>query len=858
MRRYTQPSFLQFAQSVLFVAAAMLLASAIAPQLAHGQDGIAVTDHSFGDGTVSVDGQLPTGRLVLAGDGNYYGVAEIGGADAGGVVFRMAPSHQITTIHSFTESSFGHYGFYPQGLTLGKDGNLYGVTEFGGAEDMGVLFKMTLAGAETVLHTFGSAQYDGLQPVGPPTQLSNGAFYGVTYAGGTENMGAVYKITTAGKETVLHSFADGSVPNDGYYPFAQPVLGSDGNLYGTTLYGGANGDGAIYKIAPTGILAILYSFDNAGNPDDGVQPVEMVHYVDGNFYGVCAYGGASKAGMVFEVAPTGTEIARLDMPGTPIALNNDTSGDLYVSCQSGGTASDGYVVKVPFSTGNSPTSVVLHQFGDGTTINDGATPNDITIAADGSLYVVGAGGSAGDGCLTHIRLPYSILHSFSEENGDPLTILSALTQGSDGSLYGVSNSGGAHFQGTVFKVATTGNVTILHSFNASNADGESPYGGLVEGTDGNYYGTTQLGGANTQGTAFRITPAGVVKILHSFGSTSTDGRQPEGKLYLASNGKFYGTTNAGGEDGQGTIFNMTSSGTVTILHSFGTVANDGASPVSGVIKATNGLFYGTAPSGGASNEGALYIVSGSGQYNVLHSFGGADDGITPMGALVQNGDGKLDGTMSINGSSTSGGIFIERLDGLYASNASEPYVGMTSDALTLGPADTLYGTSTGDDATSFGSIYQCSNQAVVTDLHSFSDGLLPNDGVAAYGGMTFASDGSFYGTTVGGGENGNGIVYRYNPSPPVALVLLNPTSVTGGATAEGFVELSETAQHGGALIALNGSNSTISLPAAVTVPQGQSVAFFTITTKAVTTQQSFSITASAGGASQSATLTMTP
>ena len=156
------------------------------------------------------------------------------------------------------------------------------------------------------------------------------------------------------------------------------------------------------------------------------------------------------------------------------------------------------------------------------------------------------------GCITVSAQTLTTLHSFN--GGDGRSPEAALVQGSDGNFYGTTVLGGAHLKGTVFKIDATGSLTTLHSFSGSPGDGAVPFAGLVQGSDGNFYGTTASGGAFFQGTVFRMTPSGAITVLHSFNSFFSEGAVPFAGLVQGSDGNFYGTTALGGAHGEGTVF----------------------------------------------------------------------------------------------------------------------------------------------------------------------------------------------------------------------------------------------------------------------------------------------------------------
>jgi uncharacterized repeat protein (TIGR03803 family) len=238
-----------------------------------------------------------------------------------------------------------------------------------------------------------------------------------------------------------------------------------------------------------------------------------------------------------------------------------------------------------------------------------------------------------------------VLHPFASQG--PVNPTASLIEATDGNFYGTTPGGGSGF-GTVFRMTPGGTVTVLHDF-AGGTDGADPEASLVQATDGNFYGTTVSGGTDSfgsgLGTVFRMTPSGTVTVLHSFtGVGFGDGDGPLAPLIQATDGNFYGTTSSGGTSNAGTVFQMTPSGTVTILHAFtgGMGGIDGAIPEAALIQATDGNFYGATYSGGTSNGGTV---------TVLHTFTGGTDGSHPFAALIQATDGNFYGTTGNGGAS---------------------------------------------------------------------------------------------------------------------------------------------------------------------------------------------------------------
>ena len=375
----------------------------------------------------------------------------------------------LTTLHSFDLTD----GAMPMaGLVQATDGNFYGTTEVGGG--YGTVFKITPSGTLTTLHRFNGT--DGAVPYDAElVQATDGNFYGTTPSGGANNncvdggCGTVFKITPSGTLTTLYSFCSQPNCTDGSEPWAGLVQARDGNFYGTTVSGGANGYGTIFKITPSGTPTILYSFcsNPVANCPDGAGPYAgLVQATDGNFYGTTFGGGAYHLGTVFKITPSGTlttlhSFNYTDGEGPDSGLVQATDGNFYGTTPSGGA--NGYGTGTIFKITPSGTLTTLYTFCSQLNCTDGQQPE------------------------------------------------AALVQATDGNFYGTTFSGGAndtcshyppHRCGTVFKITSSGTLTTLHSFNG--ADGDSPWAGLVQATDGNFYGTTAFGGANGDGSVFSL------------------------------------------------------------------------------------------------------------------------------------------------------------------------------------------------------------------------------------------------------------------------------------------------------------------------------------------------------------------
>ena len=411
-------------------------------------------------------------------------------------------------------------------------------------------------------------------------------------------------------ESVLYNFCGAALCTDGSMPmYGNLILGRDGNFYGTTQSGGNAGKqcgdygcGTVFSLSPAGVFATLYKFCSEANCGDGIFPSSLIQGSDGNLYGVTQQGGANT----------------------------------FAPCGAGAGCGAGTL----FRLSTSGVFTTLYSFCKQANCSDGAGPT-----------------------------------------APPL-------EGADGNFYGTTSAGGlsacnGYGCGTVYQLTPSGSLTTLYRFcSAANcADGIEPSAALVEGADGNFYGTTlgQYPGASaTNGpgqTAFKITPAGTLATLHTFCSQSncTDGSGPASSLLLASDGNFYGTTNLGGADssgcngnGCGAVYKMSVSGDFSILYSFCDEVGCtlGNQPQSGLMQASDGSFYGAAlTSQNLTAGGTVYQVTPSGSATLIYSFCNASnsqedciDGRSPSTLPIQAADGNLYGM-------TSGGGFNPLPDG---------------------------------------------------------------------------------------------------------------------------------------------------------------------------------------------------
>jgi len=438
---------------------------------------------------------------------------------------------------------------------------------------------------------------------------------------------------------------------------------------------------------------------------------------------------------------------------------------------------------------------------------------------------------------------FTTLHSFDGTDGANPEYMS-LVQGPDGNLYGTTSSGeGTERFGTVFKLTPTGVLTTIFTFDYTN--GAYPAAGLVLGTDGNFYGTTAGGGSPaTGGTVFKITPSGTLTSLHSF--DGTDGDSPNAGLVQGTDGKFYGTTFAGGANangypgGDGTVFSITSSGKFTSLHSFnGSI--DGYYIYAGLVEAADGNFYGSTGNGPLTNggfdspNGSVYKITPSGTLTTLYAFPFDEpNGGFPQTAPIQAADGNLYGTT--NGTffkMTCGGTLttLFTFDGPDGDVLFAPLIQASNGK--------FYSTTEEGGANGYGTVFSITRGGTLTTLHSFDS----TDGASPYGGLVQATNGKFYGTTYEGGASGDGTLFSLAVGLGSFVKTLPASGKVGAA-----VKILGTDLTGATGVSFNGTAATFTLVSSTeittAVPAGATAGSVTVTTPSGTlrSNQQFRVT----------------
>lgn len=611
------------ARWVLFVAAAQLGLTSVCPaqvyeRLVSFADAVSATTNL---------GQSPQAGLIKDRDGNFYGTTAAGGLNGFGTVFKVSPAGVLTTLVSF--SSFQDVC---SSLIIGRDGNIYGTLK-GSGPDLGSIFRMTPTGTLTILAAFTgtTGTHPGSYPKSGLVEGRDGSFYGTTERGGASDLGTVFKFTTngTGAGTVFTSLVEfnGANGSNAETPVTSTkgqgnlLLAADGNFYGVTERGGAFGNGTIFTMTPAGTLTTLLSFSGAGGM--GAYPKGgLIQLRDGRFFGTTFAGGATDNGTVFVLTTDGT--AGGTNLNTLVAFTGN-AGPYHGSSPLGALVqgADGNLYGTTYST-----TLGLQSFGFGTVFK--LTPAGV----------------------------FSTFATFGQNNGAQPA--AGLVIGGDGNFYGTTFSAGGFGFGTVFRLTPGGVLTTLVNFTGSGVNGSEPVAGLFENTDGNFYGTTAEGGSGDLGTVFKVSPGGDLTTIRSFGfaggglafgeaprsgivrgadgmlygatagsifklnaedslsivteTYTLNGAATHGELAQDSAGNFYGTVRQGGVLGLGSIFRSTPAGVLTKLLEFtgNGATNKGAYPQSGLVRGSDGNFYGTSSSGGAANWGTVFKVTTDG------------------------------------------------------------------------------------------------------------------------------------------------------------------------------------------------------------------------------------------------------
>lgn len=684
---------------------------------------------------IETPGKAPQwGRLCLASNGNLYGTTYEGGANNYGVLFEYNPLTEIyTVLYEFVDSELGCNP--DNNLIQAANGNLYGTLSYSGSYDLGVLFEFDLA-----TNTYSKKiDFDGMNlgtyPNGVLIEITDNVLIGITTYGGTNDLGVLfeYNITT---NTYLkkYEFIDGE---NGSVPGSSICKASNNKIYGVTQVGGANNYGVFYEFdLDTDNYTKKFDFDsdiNGAPSFDGLMEAS-----NGKIYGISYSGGLNGDGFIYNydlLTETLTKISDFDNTTSGkqpcSALVETSNGKLYGTTSSGGLYDNGVVFEFDLFTN------ILVKKLDFDGLAYGRTPRmGFSIGNNGKLYGATRNGGINDsGTLfeydpeidTIIR---QISFNSTLQGKDPH---GSLVQIENGMIYGMTNSGGMNNSGVIFEInPTTHDYSKIFDFNPEET-GSMPYGNLMQASNGNLYGMTKQGGAFDFGTVFEINPENneFTKKLDFDGGEL--GGKPYGSLIQASNGKLYGVNGEGGEDNCGVIFEFdlvensftprAELGDINAYYVFGSL-----------LEANDGKLYGLSFMGGFDDGGLIFsynIEENSILSLVEFEFCGIDLGSCPYGNLVQSANGKIYGITSEGGINNDGTLFEFNPDNL-----------------------------------------SCTKLA---DFSEIMTGLYP------MGSPMIASNGNIYGMCCNGGISDMGTLFEYNPETQFLTNKINFTGADNGS-----------------------------------------------------------------------------
>src|SRR5262245_1195563 len=633
------------------------------------------------------------------------------------------------------------------------------------------LFTISAPASASRFEKLAQFALDG-QPISSLIVGADGKLYGTAQFGGAAGFGSIFSIDPASPTpaiTTIYSFK-GPAAGDGAYPRARLLLASDGNFYGTTSAGGG-GFGTAFRLTPSGAYTLLTSFPFAIGvfPDTGL--VEM----GGNFYGTTPGSRTiPQTSSIYRLTPSGgltTFLFQGANAGVEPAggLTGGADGKLYGTTSNGGSPSRGVVYRFNPVTGVITT---LYSFQGS---SDGANPRgDLLRASDGFLYgVTTRSGAGSNGAVFRFSPSTGSLSTVASfRSGAGFSPASGLIEGADGNFYGTTPGVGG--LGSVFKVTPAGALTTEALFDGLN--GAASAAAMVLAPDGAFYGTTSGSVANGpgDGTIFKFTPGSPATLTRVAAFGANAGPYQPVTIFAGADGSLYGVFANQGGSGFGSIFRLTTAGALTTVAA---LTPDAGSDPTGLIQAADGSFYGTTASGGAHAGGTVYNVTSAGAITAIFAFtaGDAADGAAPRGGVIQASDGNLYGTTSTGGANGSGTVFkialgggapalttLFSFDSVHGANPSGP--------LAEGDDGNIYGTTELGGAGDIGTVFRITPAGDFTTLAEFTSSIGSNP----LAGLTKGIDGNFYGTT-SSGPAGTGTVFRITPSGTLTLL----TSVPG-------------------------------------------------------------------------------
>ncbi len=617
------------------------------------------TDNN-GDNLISVytffsyDGSTPFSSLCKASNGKLYGVTMFGGADGYGVLFEWDPTTSTYTKKldfNGTEKGKNPYG----SLMQAENGKLYGMTNWGGVNDLGVLFEWDPSDNTFTKRLDFNGVENGSNPQGSLMQADNGKLYGMTSIGGANNYGVLFEwdpVTNAYSKKL-----DFNGDENGSLPYGSLIQADNGKLYGMTFTGGEIDNGVLFEWDPaTDVYTKEINFNGSEN---GSHPKGSLFKANnGIIYGTTTYGGSNDLGVLFEWnSTTVTYAKKLDFSielgmGYPHgSLVQANSGKLYG--MTGGIIYEWDPVTNTFANKYS-FDVDLHSTGS------------LVLAANGKLYGMtmegglGSGSHAGYGILFEwdpVTNTFTKKMDFnSADNGRGPTDL--LVRANNNKLYGMTHKGGKYDEGVLFEWnPATNTFTKKLDFNGDE-NGSHPLGSLMRADNGKLYGMTNGGGLEGGGVLFEWDPASDTYVKKHTFNEAEEGINPYGSLVQADNGKLYGTTGYGGVNRMGVLFEWDPTTNIYIKKLDFNGTENGSNPYGSLLQADNGKLYGMNYKGGAYDFGVLYEWEPTTDtYTKKLDFNGTENGSNPFSTLIQANNGKLYGMTEFGGIYNLGVLF---------------------------------------------------------------------------------------------------------------------------------------------------------------------------------------------------------
>jgi uncharacterized repeat protein (TIGR03803 family) len=712
-------------------------------------------------------------NLVKA-QSEIWGLNSSGGSGFGTIYGLPTGSTGIATTYNLV----GYPGSNPQYTKLcqhGTTGKLYGMTNTGGANGIGVIFEYDTA-TSAYTRKIDLVSINGANPKGALMQAANNKFYGMTQLGGANGSGVIFEYDAAlNTYTKKIDFTGTTGAAIGSQPWGTMIEVS-GKLYGMTRLGGANNIGVLFEYNySTNAYTKLFDFTGTAGSFPGSNPLGQLCVVGTKLYGLTSLGGANNIGVLFEYDyTTSTYVLKYDMVlstgSTPQGSLTKVGSKLYGMATFGGSTTPGGGVIFEYDYGSSTYTKLTDLL---TGAGNGANPTgELMLAANGKLYgLTRFGGASNAGALFEYDLSgptYTKKADFVSNaavGGQPL---GSLIQVNTGKVYGLTSNGGVASGGVLFQYNIS-NAAYAKKVDLNSSDGGTPNGHLIQASNGKLYGLASVGGTNNVGVIFEWDKTSSTYTKKIDLISSTHGSTPMGSLLQATNNILYGVTSAGGTSAVGTLFEYnpsTNAITKRVDFTGNAGTNPGGAPYGALIQATNGKLYGMTKQGGSAGQGVIFEFDPSTNAYSKKVDLAAASGYSPTGAFVEASNGKLYALMQLS-SGTGFGAIIEYDPGTTSYTKKQEFTGTTGLVQGSNPtgsmlqisAGILYGMTKTGGANGQGVIFEYN---VTTDTYTKKYDLTSGNGSQPFGSLIKAANGLLYGVTNQGGANSLGALFEYD------------------------------------------------------------------------------------------------